>query len=62
MAALNIRDVVSEPVRQFIDRARADCARAAWIAEAREGLAFEAEHLERHGALLERYRTVRPVE
>jgi post-segregation antitoxin (ccd killing protein) len=53
---------VAELVRQFIDegleRAQAHRAREAWIAEAREGLAFEAEHLARNGPLLARYRTV----
>ena len=41
-----------------IERAHADLARATWIAEAREGLAFEAEHLAKQGPLLARYRTV----
>jgi post-segregation antitoxin (ccd killing protein) len=54
---------VAELVRRFIDegieRAHALRAREAWIAEAREGLAFEAEQLARNGALLARYRTVR---
>ncbi len=54
---------ISELVRQFIDegieRTRAHRERTAWIAQAREGLAFEAEHLARHGPLLARYRTVR---
>lgn len=54
---------VSELARRFIDdgleRTRAERAREAWIAEAREGLAFEAEHLAAHGPLLARYRQVR---
>ena len=54
---------ISELARQFIDdgieRARADRARQAWIAESREGLAFEAEHLATHGPLLARYRRIR---
>jgi post-segregation antitoxin (ccd killing protein) len=54
---------VAELVRQLIDegieRAQARRAKQAWIAEAREGLAFEAEHLATSGALLARYRTVR---
>jgi post-segregation antitoxin (ccd killing protein) len=54
---------VAELVRQFIDegiqRAHVRRAREAWIAEAREGLAFEAEHLAQHGPLLARYRTAR---
>jgi post-segregation antitoxin (ccd killing protein) len=54
---------VSGLARQLIDegleRARADRARAAWVAEAREGLAFEAEHLATHGPLPARYRRVR---
>ena len=53
---------VSQLVRQFIDegidRAQADRLREEWIAEAREGLAFEAQHLAKHGPLLARYRTV----
>ena len=51
---------VSALARQFIDegieRARSDRARRAWIAEARDGLACEAEHLAVHGPLLARYR------
>ena len=47
---------VSQLVRQFIDegidRAQADRRREEWIAEAREGLAFEAQHLAEHGPLL----------
>jgi hypothetical protein len=54
---------ISELARRFIDegleRARADRARADWIAEAREGLAFEAEQLATRGPLLARYRQVR---
>jgi post-segregation antitoxin (ccd killing protein) len=54
---------ISELARQLIDeglaRAHADRARAAWVAEAREGLAFEAEHLAAHGSLLARYRQLR---
>jgi hypothetical protein len=54
---------ISDLVRQFIDegitRARIDRARAAWIAEARDALAFEAEQLSKSGPLLERYRSVR---
>ena len=54
---------VAELVRQLIDegieRAHAHREREAWIAEAREGLAFEAEHLAKNGPLLARYRTVR---
>ena len=54
---------ISELARQLIDdglaRARADRVRQAWVAEAREGLAFEAEHLAAHGPLLARYRRVR---
>jgi post-segregation antitoxin (ccd killing protein) len=53
---------VSELVRHFIDegieRACADRAREAWIAEARPGLAFEAEHLASHGPLLARHRRI----
>jgi hypothetical protein len=29
------------------------------MAEARKGLAFESEHLAKHGPLLARYRTIR---
>lgn len=54
---------VSKLVRQFIDegieRAQAAHAREAWIADARDGLAFEAEHLQTNGPLLARYRTAR---
>jgi post-segregation antitoxin (ccd killing protein) len=53
---------ISALARQFIDegieRARSDRTREAWIAEAREGLAFEAEHLAAHGPSLARYRQV----
>ena len=49
---------VSELVRRYIDegigRARADRARQAWIAESREGLAFEAEQLAKNGPSLAR--------
>jgi post-segregation antitoxin (ccd killing protein) len=51
---------VAELVRRFLDeglrRARSERAREAWLAEAREGLAFEAEHFARHGPTLARYR------
>jgi post-segregation antitoxin (ccd killing protein) len=54
---------VSELVRRFVDegieRAQSERARQAWIAEARAGLAFEAERLERSGPSLERHRRVR---
>jgi post-segregation antitoxin (ccd killing protein) len=54
---------VSELVRRFIDegmlRADAERRREAWIAEARAGLAFEAEHQAKHGSPLARYRQVR---
>lgn len=54
---------VSELARRFIDegidRARVERAREAWVAEAREGFAHEAEHLAAHGASLARYRRVR---
>lgn len=54
---------VANLVRQFIDegieRTQADRMREAWLAEAREGLAYEAEHLARNGPMLARYRTAR---
>jgi post-segregation antitoxin (ccd killing protein) len=54
---------VSELVRRFIDegieRAEGDRARQAWIPDARDGLAFEAEHLATRGATLARYRRPR---
>lgn len=54
---------VTDLVRQFVDegiaRTRAHRARDAWIAEARAGLAFEAEHLARNGPSLARYRSPR---
>ncbi|MFQ8432373.1 type II toxin-antitoxin system CcdA family antitoxin [Amaricoccus sp. W119] len=54
---------VSELARRFIDegidRAQAERAREAWVAEAREGFVHEAEHLAAHGASLARYRWIR---
>jgi post-segregation antitoxin (ccd killing protein) len=54
---------VPDLVRQFIDegiaRTQAHPDREAWIAEARQGLAFEAEHLATNGPSLARYRRVR---
>jgi post-segregation antitoxin (ccd killing protein) len=53
---------VSELVRRLLDqgirKARADRAREEWLAEAREGLAFEAERLRRRGPSLARHRKV----
>jgi post-segregation antitoxin (ccd killing protein) len=54
---------LAELVRQFIDegigRAQAVRAQEAWLAEAREGLEFEAAQLARNGPSLARYRTPR---
>ncbi|PZQ51296.1 MAG: hypothetical protein DI556_03750 [Rhodovulum sulfidophilum] len=54
---------VSELARRFIDegidRARTEREREAWATEAREGLAYEAEHLAAYGPSLARYRRVR---
>lgn len=50
---------VTELVRRFVDEGiqRAHSSRKReWLDAAREGLAFEAEHLEQHGASLARYR------
>ena len=51
---------VSELVRRLLDegveRARSARAHREWLAEARDGLAFEAEELRRKGPSLGRYR------
>ncbi len=53
----------SELARRLIDeglgKAQAERAREAWVAEAREGLAYEAERLAAEGPSLVRYRRVR---
>ena len=54
---------VSELARRLIDqgiaKAQVERARAAWVAEASEGLAFEAEHLSANGPSLARFRRAR---
>jgi len=53
---------VAELVRQYVDegirKARAERERLAWIEEAREGLAFEADYIAKNGMLLAEYRKV----
>lgn len=53
---------VSELVRRFLDegieRARAARAREEWLDAARDGLAFEAQELERRGPSLARHRRI----
>ena len=51
---------LAELVRMYVDEGirkdRAERERLAWIEEAREGLAYEAAHLAKHGPFLARYR------
>jgi hypothetical protein len=56
---------VSELVRRFLDdgigAARAARARQEWLAEARAGLAYEAEELGRNGPSLARHRRIQDI-
>jgi post-segregation antitoxin (ccd killing protein) len=51
---------IAEMVRDWIDagllKTRADRARAAWVAAAKEGILEEARHLEQNGPSLARFR------
>lgn len=53
---------ISEIVRDCIDiglaKSRAERARAAWIASARDGVADEARHLDLNGPSLARHRRI----
>lgn len=53
---------LSDLVRQYVDaglrKDRAERERLAWIEEAREGIAFEAEYIEKHGLFLADLRTL----
>lgn len=59
---LSISDIVREWIDRGIAQSRAERARAEWIAAAKEGLADEARHLERHGPSLARFRRARTTE
>ncbi|MGY3439697.1 MULTISPECIES: hypothetical protein [unclassified Marinovum] len=52
----SISDVVRDWIDAGIERSRAEQARAAWIASAKDGLANEARHLEQDGPSLARFR------
>ena len=53
---LSLADTVRALIDEGVERSRAERERAAWIESAREGLAYEAERLERDGPTLARYR------
>jgi post-segregation antitoxin (ccd killing protein) len=55
-AGTSMSDIVRDWIDAGIKRARADRARAAWIAAAKQGLAGEARHLEQNGPSLARFR------
>lgn len=52
----SIADVVRAWIDAGIRKSRAERERAAWVASARAGLADEANHLERNGPSLARFR------
>ena len=53
---MSLAEVVRTLIDEGLERSRAERERAAWIESAREGLAYEAERLEREGPTLARYR------
>lgn len=59
LRGLSVADIVREWIDRGIAEARAERARAEWIAAARTGFAHEARHLERHGPTLARFRRAR---
>ena len=55
---MSLAEVVRTLIDEGVERSRAERERAAWIESAREGLAYEAERLEREGPTLARYRRI----